>query len=157
MVVGYFAYGSNMNPARMRERGMRFSQALGARLEGLRLVFDKASKVDFGADAAASQQIGHANVVYDPGGVVEGVVYHLVDAAEILRMDPFECAPVNYSREVVQPRGHTSCWIYFANPGVRRSGLRPSRSYLNHLLEARGFLSSDYYQMLQQIDAVEDE
>jgi hypothetical protein len=148
MVDCYFAYGSNMNPARMRERGMQFSRARGAKLPGLRLVFDKASK--------AHPQIGHANLVYDPAATTEGVLYTLVEPAEIARMDPFEHAPINYSRDVVRILDGTLGWTYFANPAVRRAGLKPSRSYLNHLLAGKEFLSPDYFQMLYRWDVLED-
>ena len=30
----YFAYGSNMNPARMRSRGLQFDEALAGQLRG---------------------------------------------------------------------------------------------------------------------------
>ena len=93
MVARYFAYGSNMNPHRVRERGMQFSTALAANYRGVRLVFDKAS--------AKHPGIGHANVVHDPTGVVEGVLYLLDSADEITKMDPFEITPRNYSREIV--------------------------------------------------------
>ena len=148
MVDCYFAYGSNMNPQRMRERGMQFSAARGAKLSGLRLVFDKASK--------AHPQIGHANLVYDPAATTQGVLYTLRDPVEIDRMDPFEHAPINYSREAIRVLDGTVCWTYFANPAVRRDGLKPSRSYLSHLLAGREFLSPDYFQMLSRWDVVED-
>lgn len=148
MVAFYFAYGSNMNPQRMLERRMQFSHAQGARLAGFRLEFDKSSKTH--------PEIGHANIVYDPDSAVEGVLYSLVDSREIGRMDKFENAPINYSRDVVELANRVHCWTYFANPGVRQAGLRPSRSYLNHLLAGKAFLSDSYYQMLSRWECLED-
>lgn len=161
MVARYFAYGSNMNPDRVRERGIRFEHAVGARLQDFMLVFDKTSKKHAG--------LGHANVRRAPGQIVEGVLYWLESAAEIDKMDRFESTPVNYSREVVHVRilpehlparpdqgvsatGEDlliTTWTYFANPAVRQAGLRPPRSYLNHLLAGRPYLSSGYYDMLE--------
>ncbi len=168
VVARYFAYGSNMNPDRVRERGLRFDHAAGARLENFALVFDKTSKKHAGT--------GHANVQPAPGQVVEGVLYWLESAAEIDRMDRFESTPVNYSREVIQVRVQAAhlpseavleaeisdgtalqpasdvvitTWTYFANPAVRQPGLLPPRTYLDHLLAGRPFLSSDYYEMLR--------
>jgi gamma-glutamylcyclotransferase (GGCT)/AIG2-like uncharacterized protein YtfP len=152
MVTRYFAYGSNMNVDRMRERGMRFEAAVDGRLHGVRLQFDKTSRRHPG--------VGHANVVYAPGSTVEGVLYVLSSVDEIARMDPFESAPVNYSREVVQvvtPTGVLSSWTYFANPAVLQPGLKPPRSYLEHLLAGKPFLSASYYQMLQSWDCLEDQ
>lgn len=147
----YFAYGSNMNPERVRQRGLVVVRAEGARLPGFRLLFDK--------HAPAHAGTGHANVARDPGSVVEGVLYWLADAAEILKMDPFERAPVNYSRDLVEV--HTAAgpmwtWTYFANPAVRRQGLLPSRSYLAHLLCGRPYLSPAYYERLAGWACVED-
>jgi hypothetical protein len=166
MVARYFAYGSNMNPVRVRERGIGFEHATAARLEGYSLVFDKTSRAHAG--------LGHANVVPAPGRVVEGVLYWLVSLDEIDKMDRFESTPVNYSREVVRvradpshlPEGHglpqsdgmamVSTWTYFANPAVRRPDLLPPRSYLEHLLAGRPFLSDQYYEMLATWPCAED-
>ena len=169
MVARYFAYGSNMNPARVRERGIRFAHAAGARLSDFALVFDKTSKKHAG--------LGHANVRHAPGQVVEGVLYWLETAEEIGKMDRFESTPVNYSREVIHVQvSHAhlpedswldapadpdeqvliSTWTYFANPAVRQDGLRPPRSYLEHLLAGQPFLSNSYYRMLQAQPCEED-
>ncbi len=150
MLARYFAYGSNMNVDRMRERGMRFEAAFEGRLRGLELQFHKAARGHPGA--------GHANIAYAPGSSVEGVLYILSSPEEITRLDPFERTPVNYSREVVQvvtARGVVSSWTYFANPAVLQPGLKPPRSYLEHLLAGKPFLSAAYYQMLQSWDCLE--
>lgn len=158
MIARYFAYGSNMNPERVRQRGLDIVHLAGARLEGFALAFDKTS--------SAHPGLGHANLVLAPGRVVEGVLYWLRTPAEIGKMDRFESAPVNYSREVIGVRvspddglpggpeptsgdqALITTWTYFANPAVRQAGLRPPRSYLNHLLAGRPFLSAGYYAML---------
>ncbi len=143
MVARYFAYGSNMNPDRVRERGIQFSIAVPATYSGVRLAFDKASDKHMG--------VGHANVVYDPAGTVEGVLYELTSTEEIIKMDRFESTPRNYSREIVHvstAQGDLAAWTYFANPGVRRAGLIPPRSYLEHLLAAEPFLSAVYFAKL---------
>lgn len=95
-LLHYFAYGSNMNPARVRERGLEVMACCGASLEGVRLVFDKVSR--------RHPNFAHANIVYAPGERVEGVLYRLASAAEILKMDPFERAPWNYGRDAVLVR-----------------------------------------------------
>ena len=144
MVRRYFAYGSNMNPDRVRERGLNVLDVAGARLGGMRLAFDKTSR--------HHQGVGHANLVFDAHGIVEGVLYLFDDPQEILKMDPFERAPVNYSREVVEVVSSNqtlSSWTYFANPAVRQPGLLPPRSYLDHLLAGKDYLSREYYRMLE--------
>jgi hypothetical protein len=139
-----------MNPDRVVERGLRFSAVSGAILEGFRLVFNKASKAHAG--------VGHANVALALGERVEGVLYELTDAAEIGKMDRFESTPVNYSRdliEVVVAGERIVTWTYFANPAVRQRGLRPPRSYLEHLLAGRYYLSEAYFHALSQVECDE--
>ena len=68
--VWYFAYGSNMETATFRDRrGIAFSCALGARVPGWRIVFDKPPVVPGGAAVA--------NIVPDPAAVVFGVLYEI--------------------------------------------------------------------------------
>jgi gamma-glutamylcyclotransferase (GGCT)/AIG2-like uncharacterized protein YtfP len=144
MIRCYFAYGSNMNPGRVRARGLRFDRLEGATLSGYRLEFAK-----YAADHPGS---GHASIAWDPAERVEGVLYWLSGAAEILTMDAFERAPVNYSRDVVvvdTAGGTVSAWTYFANPAVLRAGLAPERDYLEHLLCGAPYLSPRYLSILR--------
>lgn len=147
----YFAYGSNMNPARMAQRGLRVRARGAAVLSDYRLVFDKV-----GGEAPGA---GHANVVSAAGQWVEGVLYELVSNAEILKMDPFERAPINYGRDAVQVQtaaGVRWAWTYFANPARRALALRPTRSYLDHLLAGSDHLSPAYLSQLLAIACVDD-
>ena len=139
-----------MNPARVTERGLRYETASGAVLKDFRLVFNKTSRAHTG--------VGHANVELAAGEWVEGVLYQLVDAAEIAKMDRFESTPVNYSRdlvEVIVDGEQVVTWTYFANPAVRQQGLRPPRSYLEHLLAGRCYLSDEYFTALSQVECDE--
>ncbi len=132
-----------MNASRVAERGLHVIDALGGRLHDFRLAFDKASRAHAG--------VGHACIHRDPGHVVEGVLYQLADAAEILKMDPFERAPWNYGRDAVAvqtEQGTVWAWTYFANAAVLAHGLKPSRAYLDHLLAGEAFLSSAYHARL---------
>ncbi len=147
----YFAYGSNMNPARVEARGLRVLRVEAAWLPGFRLAFDKHS--------AAHQGAGHANIAFDRNGLVEGVLYRLADTDEIAKMDRFESAPVNYSREAMVVRtaaGKVASWTYVANPAVLRPGLKPPRSYLNHLLAGEPYLSRAYFRTLAGWECLED-
>jgi gamma-glutamylcyclotransferase (GGCT)/AIG2-like uncharacterized protein YtfP len=150
-VQTYFAYGSNMNARRVRERGLEILRIEAASLPGHRLLFDKHSP--------AHEGCGHANIAFDRSSTVEGVLYWLASADEIRKMDRFESAPVNYGRDIVQVHtgsGVLACWTYFANPAVRRSGLKPPRSYLNHLLEGKPYLTAAYFDALRSWDCIED-
>ncbi|QEY63980.1 gamma-glutamylcyclotransferase [Metapseudomonas lalkuanensis] len=148
----YFAYGSNMNPARMRSRGLVFSEAMAGRLEGYALCFDKRAHDRPGRS--------YANIRYQRDGVVEGVLYRLAHEDEIWKMDPFEGTPILYSRErmpVMTAQGVQPAWVYVANPAMREEGLWPTRSYLEHLLAGREFLSRAYWDSLVAVPAHADE
>lgn len=139
----YFAYGSNMNVARVETRGLSYLTATAATLPGYRLAFNKCSRQHAG--------FGHANIVFDRTGHVQGVVYEFAASAEILKMDPFEAAPRNYGRDVVRldtVDGDIWAWTYFANPAVCRPGMRPPPDYLSHLLAGAEFLTPEYLQWL---------
>ncbi len=148
MIHAYFAYGSNMNAARMRERGVGFTHAEGAVLAGHALAFDKR--------AGHRDDAGHANIHWRRDANVHGVLYRLAAPDEIARLDVFERTPVNYSREVylLQPAGGgdpVPAWVYVANPAARRDGLRPEASYLAHLLAGAHLLPADYAMALRAV------
>ncbi|MBD3645978.1 MAG: gamma-glutamylcyclotransferase, partial [Pseudomonadales bacterium] len=65
----YFAYGSNMNPARVEYRGLRVEDYEGGVLHDYELAFNKRSVKHKGAASA--------NVMAIQGGRVEGVIYKL--------------------------------------------------------------------------------
>jgi gamma-glutamylcyclotransferase (GGCT)/AIG2-like uncharacterized protein YtfP len=144
-IVHYFAYGSNMNPDRVAQRGLSTVSALPGVLSGFRLVFNKMSREHAG--------VGHANIEWDRHCEVEGVLYELHSADEIAKMDPYERAPWNYGREVVKiahGQRFIWAWTYFANPAVKTAGLLPPKGYLAHLLAGDDFLSQDYAQALRR-------
>ncbi|MEE3214016.1 MAG: gamma-glutamylcyclotransferase family protein, partial [Pseudomonadota bacterium] len=70
----YFAYGSNMNLARVEARIGDTRRVLPATLEGYALRFNKASKVP---------GIAHANVVPAAGERVEGALFELMVPEQI--------------------------------------------------------------------------
>jgi len=159
----YFAYGSNMNPARVRERGLRYGYLLPAMLDNHRLLFNKLAgspervnspeRVDSPERVNSPERAGHANIEPAVGQIVEGVAYQLVDDEHIVRMDPFERVPVNYRRELVVLKtalGPISAWTYFANPAVVEPNLLPKAAYLAHLLVGLPFVSAAYGKRLRQ-------
>jgi cation transport regulator ChaC len=147
----YFAYGSNMNPARVIARGLAFDTIRGGALPGVRLTFDKQSR--------EHPRGGHANLTFDRHGQVEGVLYRLRGPDDIVLMDRFERTPINYSRDVVEVQAGGAAivaWTYFANPAVVRPNLRPERAYLEHLLAGRAYLSDAYHAFLAATVCVDD-
>ena len=60
-MVWYFAYGSNMNPARLgdqrlKERAVQMGPRIGGRLDGWRLAFNKVARSPAGAAPATSSR-----------------------------------------------------------------------------------------------------
>ena len=138
-----------MNPERVVQRGIRFEQVMGAHVHGCGVRFNERSR-DF-------VRGGHANILFEINGVVEGVVYRLSHTDEILKMDPFERAPIDYSRDLIRIKtaaGNLWAWTYFANTAFISSDLKPSCEYMNHLLAGEGFLSSRYVSWLRSFACV---
>lgn len=151
MSAYYFAYGSNMNPDRMNDRGLKFDRILSGTLSGLGLAFNKR--------AADAPHRAYANVIHAPHDVVEGVLYELIHPSEILKMDPFEGAPRLYSREIFQvntDEGLIPSWVYVANKSMISEGMMPERWYLEHLLAGRPYLSDEYFRRLSLTNCLDD-
>ena len=145
----YFAYGSNMNVARVDARIGETRRALAGVLPDYRLCFDKASRVP---------GIAHANVQPVRGQRVEGALFELTHPEQITLMDPFEGHPHDYTRireKVLTDEGVIEAWVYVAQPARVAEALRPAREYLAHLLAGEGFLSAHYHAALAQVEAVE--
>lgn len=148
----YFAYGSNMNPQRVRDRGLAVLDSMPGRLPGMGLRFNKRSR--------HNPNWACANIIYAPGEAVEGVLYRLADHGQIRLMDPFEGAPRYYSRErftVITSSGEQPAWTYVANPAVIDNRIRPLPWYLGQLLEGRAYLSPDYLEWLKATPCCDDD
>lgn len=151
MVKYYFAYGSNMNVDRVRQRDMAFDHHFGGTLHDYELVFNKKSVKYPGAASA--------NVAAKNGALTEGVLYRLSAPEQIQRMDPFEGYPVRYNRLAlpVRQRHETHlAWVYIANADYIVEGLKPACWYLQHLLAGSSFLSADYMERLKVVECLVD-
>lgn len=149
----YFAYGSNMNPDRMADRGLAVVAAMPGQLRNMALRFNKRSRHD--------SRWACANIAWCPGDTVEGVLYHLADEQQILLMDPFEGAPFFYSRErfavSVGAGREVYAWTYVANHAHIDHSIRPLRWYLEHLLAGRDFLSPAYLARLAATPCLDED
>ncbi len=148
----YFAYGSNMNPARMGARGLATSKALAGTLQGFSLRFNKR--------ATGKTGVAYANVGYQRDGRVEGVLYQLQRPEDIVIMDPFEGNPVRYGREAFSintEQGVIHAWVYVANKALVAEDLLPERAYLNHLLAGKQWHSEEYHRWLRTQPCIESE
>jgi len=140
----YFAYGSNMNKDRMLERVGYIPESIPGTLRGWQLVFNK---------KAMDGTSGYANIVPDPAGEVQGVVYR-VSEGDIDALDRYEGYPNHYDRTELQllaGMNEISAVVYIAVPEMIRDGLKPMKNYLDHLLAGREYLSPSYYSILEKV------
>ena len=151
MTAYYFAYGSNMNRARVEARGMPYIGIHRGVLENYALRFNKRSVKYPGAASA--------NVIHSPGSEVEGVLYALPSNDDVLAMDPYEGYPLRYNRQsllIDSSTGPVTAWVYAANRDYIQEGLRPARWYMNHLIAGEGFLSQAYLSFLSEVACLPD-
>jgi gamma-glutamylcyclotransferase (GGCT)/AIG2-like uncharacterized protein YtfP len=148
--VKYFAYGSNMNPKRMKERGINYSSREFAYLENFKLVFNK---------KAQKGNYVFANIQPTNNEIVEGALYEFPDE-ELKLLDDFESYPRHYYRKEIvvinNANDEIQAWVYIAQPAHVVEGLFPQREYLNHILAGKDLLSASYFQKLNQIKTIED-
>jgi len=147
-VIWYFAYGSNMNPARLadqrlKERAVRMGPRIGGRLDGWRLVFNKVVR----QPAAAA-----ANIVEVPDAAVHGTLNHMPEAGLDV-LDVWEgVASGHYARRSVAvvrvDSGETVPAVTYVALKVGE-GLKPTREYLSHLLAGEDLLPPDYHAWLK--------
>jgi hypothetical protein len=154
--IWYFAYGSNMDPARLQERctdkGAPILARVAGHLAGWRLAFNKKrrNRPDEGA----------ANVVEDPAGLVEGTLNRmppagldLLDVDEGVNLGQYRRHAVRVMR--VDMSVLVDAVMYVALPSVVATGLRPPRWYLDHLLAGRDLLSRQYHAVLATTPVVD--
>jgi len=125
----YFAYGSNMDEERMKERGVNFNERKYAFIKGWKLTFNKV--------VSDNPTEGYANIEKDDNGIVEGILYQIEeDGLKIL--DKCEGVPVHYTREELEVwlanKEKVIAYVYIANKGKVNDGLKSSKKYLNHLM-----------------------
>ena len=137
----YFAYGSNLDTARLETRLKHIPESKPARLPDYRLIFDKKAKNGEGT---------YANIVRAPGSEVWGVVYFF-DSTDLALLDKCEgVSGGHYEHEhleveiengvLVQAISYKACskWIALE--------CRPTMEYLRHVIEgARNHGLSETY------------
>jgi len=143
----YFAYGSNMNEARMKERGVHYSERQLGSVDGYTLAFNKrAGNLAFKA--------GYANLMptSTAPGPQYGIVYTLHSRDEFLKLDKFEGTDsFNYFRKVIAvttPGGQIlQAVTYFA--GRLEDELLPTAEYISHLWAGQDLLPPEYVKRLK--------
>jgi gamma-glutamylcyclotransferase (GGCT)/AIG2-like uncharacterized protein YtfP len=147
----YFAYGSNMDEKRLRERIGEFERGKIAYLQRYRLVFDK---------SADSPQVGFANIISDKEKVVIGVLYEL-NHNQLQILDDYEGVAHNqYKRssvKVIDERKQSiEAMTYLATDcGI---DLKPYNWYLDYLIKGaeQHKFPNEYLNMLRAVKTAND-
>jgi len=154
----YFAYGSNMDAARLfgdrlTREGVARGERIGGRLDGWRLAFDKIV-----TRAGALPGTGVGNIVAAPGDRVFGTLnalppkgFEVLDVHEGVAGGHYERRTVPVVRN---DTGETVEAITYVALKVGR-GLRPTRAYLGFLLAGRDLLPADYWERLRATPTVD--
>jgi len=127
-MVWYFAYGSNLDIDRLRERIGEWQDDRRATLKDYRLTFDSRGKAD---------------ILEQRGGRVWGAVYKVTEA-QLKVLDRFECVHGGIYKRVsvnVECDGKTEPAIAYVK--IERTSFHPpDDDYLNHIL--RGLKQHGY-------------
>ena len=155
----YFAYGSNMDTATLRDRrGIEWSRAVPAVVRGWRLAIDKPSLLGTG-DAMAT-------IVADADSVVWGVLYD-ISTADYEHLEFTEGVLIDHYRRTPLPVEPAAAWDG-AERGVvaavtlasdsRDPAIRPTLRYIGLLLAgaAEHGLPQAWIDELRTIEAVEE-
>ncbi len=138
----YFGYGSNLNLAALRAKGVEPSSSVRGMLRGWRLVFDMPHWFPIEGGVGNIRRTG------EPTDRVLGLV-HTCGADDLAKLDAFEANGVAYARQTLHietERGTCEAIAYVGIPSVLDPNGIPSRRYLNLLIagaEAAG-LDADY-------------
>jgi gamma-glutamylcyclotransferase (GGCT)/AIG2-like uncharacterized protein YtfP len=146
-MINYFAYGSNMDFDRIKNRDSSAKIIGSAILEGFELVFNKV--------ASKNPKISYANVYENEASVTEGILYEL---DSLIHLDKYEGHPNDYIRKEMEVKcGEKKilAWVYIANEDKVKNDTLPEREYLNHLLSGKEFLSDSYFQKLKQYKTID--
>lgn len=141
----YFAYGDDMDPATLTERGIVFVKVCTGTVRNLRLVFDTP-----GTDGT-----GKADLQDFQGGSVEGVIYEIPERslANLSVVAGADRGHYRLERVTVQTsRGELDCRVYRATKF--RHGLKPAPDYLQTLVRGAEShrLSTGYQTFLRSHD-----
>ena len=154
-MIWYFAYGSNMNPARLadqrlKERAVQMGPRIAGRLDGWRLVFNKVARAPAGA--------GAGNIVEAPSEVVHGTLNRMPEAG-LAVLDIWEgVAGGHYARRIVPAvRADTGATVEAVTYVALKvgEGLRPTREYLDHLLAGKDLLPASYWEKLRRTQTLD--
>ena len=146
-MILYFAYGSNMSAARMKQRLGWEAPRRAATLRDFELVFDQAGFND--------PSWSPANIRSEQGGLVEGMVYE-VEEKDLKVLDGYEKYYQRLEVKVMAAKEKNLDGVTYLSIKPRREK-PPTQEYLNFLLEGKSFLSWKYFDELSRIQVISED
>ena len=146
-MILYFAYGSNMSAARMKQRLGWEAPRRAATLKDFQLVFDQAG---FNASSWSP-----ANIRSEQGGLVEGMVYE-VEEKDLKILDGYEKYYQRLEVKVMAAKEKKLDAVTYLSK-KSRGEKPPTQEYLNFLLEGKSFLSREYFDELSRIQVIPED
>lgn len=147
----YFAYGSNMNAKRMKDREVNFSKRELAILKDYKLCFNK--------QASRNTNEGYANLIPKNGIATEGILYE-IDAQDIEKLDKLEAYPNHYTKKTIKVElengDEVDALVYIAQPDKIKEGLKPTKEYLNHLKEGKDLISKNHLDFIKSFNSLDN-
>jgi len=145
-----FAYGSNMDPAQMRERCPESDLSwFVAEARGWKLCFPRRSERRKG---------GVGSIAVDETKSVWGVVFS-VSARDLGRLDGFEGVPTCYRRDQITAADREGrdyvVWTYFAVPAEPPQEYEPHKHYIGLYVKGAEYfgLPPQYVEFLRGLEA----
>lgn len=136
----YFGYGSNLNSASLRAKGVEPLASEPGILRGWKLAFSVTPPFPSQGGMATIMQSG------DPGDAVHGVL-HRCHQESIAAIDTFEARGIFYERVEVDVEryagGIERAWAYVVLPAFLDTTLAPTQRYLNILLSGAQAMALD--------------
>ncbi len=128
IILNYFAYGSNMSPRRLKERGIKPIKTVKATLNNYRLVFNKKASIE---------KHCYANIEKAPGEKVYGTLY-TITLKQLEELDDHEGHPNHYTRKTVKVHDEKQkpyfAQTYTATHPLEKEG-KPAKWYLEYIIE----------------------
>lgn len=133
----------------MQERNVNFSNRQRAILPNHEHIF--------GLQTKDEPHLGYSVVLPKEGQYVEGILYE-TDEPSLQRLDLCEGCPGNYTRELrpIQKEDGTivHAHVYIVNRERLNRNLKPTRIYINKLLNGKQFLSEKYIAWLEAQETI---
>ncbi len=132
--VFYFAFGANLSPDVLTQRRIKVFDSFDYQLENAALRFTQ---------PGFYRNHGYASADAAEGEVVYGRMYEIL-VRDAVRMDYFEGVPYFGAHEKIFQKNDNLEFFFYRTTRIR-GGLKPTREYLDYLLEA--------YRQMPEIDA----